>query len=114
MVREMKRTDFEICKLIFEALFQNNPIHKSDLRNLTSLGPKSIDKWVNLIAFIQSQPALKVKEIGRHRVLELEKPPLDQTLYPETLDALKAMKILLELPPSEMKKRLEELESLCQ
>lgn len=94
----MKRTDFEICKSIFEALFQNNPIHKSDLRELTGLGPTSINKWVDLIAFVQSQPRLKIEKIGREQVLELEKPPFDETVFPETVEALQEMKkLLLEL-----------------
>ena len=105
----MKRTEFEVCKSIFETLFQNNPIHKSNLRELTGLGQRSINKWVDLIAFIQNQPNLKITKVGRHQMLELEKPALDETVYPETIEALNAMKRLLELPPDELKKKLEVL-----
>lgn len=105
----MKRADFEVCKSVFEALFQNNLIHKSDLRELTGLGPRSINKWVDLIAFIQSQPKLKITKKGRYQMLELEKPPLDETLYPETVEALKIMSSFLKLPPDELKKKLEKL-----
>jgi len=106
----VKRTDFEVCKSIFEALFQNNPIHKSDLRELTGLGASSINKRIDLIAFIQSQPKLKIITRGKYQMLELEKPPLDETMYPETIEALKAMKELIMLPPDELKKRLEILQ----
>ena len=105
----MKRTSLEICKSIFEALFQYSPIYKSDLRELTGLGPNSINKWVDLIEFIQSQPELKVTRIGSHQVLELEKLSVDKTIYPETVEALKAMRALLKLSPDELKKRFEEL-----
>lgn len=105
----MKRTDFEVCKAIFEALFQNNPIHKSDLRKLTGLGPRSVNKWVDLIAFIQSQPEVKITKTGRYQILELEKPPFDETIYPETLEALKIMSSFLKLPPDELKKKLQEI-----
>ena len=103
----MKRKDFEVCKSVFEALFQNNPIHKSDLRALTGLGARSVNKWVDLIAFIQSQPELKITKKGRYEMLELEKQKVDTTIYPETLEALKLMKKFLELPPEELKKKLE-------
>jgi hypothetical protein len=105
----MKRTDFEVCKSVFEVLFQNNPIHKSDLRGLTSLGPRSVSKWVDLIAFIQSQPKLKITRKGRYQMLELEKPPLDEKIDYETVEALKIMRSLLKLPPDELKKRLDEI-----
>ena len=107
----MKRTDFEVCKSVFEVLFQNNPIHKSDLRGLTSLGPRSVSKWVDLIAFIQSQPKLKITKKGRYQMLELEKPPLDEKVDAETIEALKIMKSLIELPPEELRKRLDEISS---
>jgi len=103
----MKRREFEICKLIFETLFQNNPIHKSDLRAFTGLGARSVSKWVDLIAFIQSQPNLKITKKGRYEMLELEKQRVDTTIYPETLEALKLMKKFIELPPEELKKKLE-------
>jgi len=106
---EMKRTDFEVCKSIFEVLFQNNPIHKSDLRALTGLGPRSVNKWIDLIAFIQSQPKLKITKSGRYQILELATPSPDEKVYPENIEALKAMKALLNLPPDELKKKLEEL-----
>ena len=105
----MKRTDFDVCKSIFEALFQNNPIHKSDLRALTGLGPRSVNKWIDLIAFIQSQPKLKITKSGRYQILELATPSPDEKVYPENIEALKAMKALLNLPPDELKKKLEEL-----
>lgn len=103
----MKRTDFEVCKSVFEALFQNNPIHKSDLRKLSGLSARSVNKWVDLIAFIQSQPDLKITKKGRYEMLELEKHKVDTTIYPETLEALKLMKAFLDLPPEELKKKLE-------
>jgi len=106
----MKRTDFEVCKSVFEALFQRNPIHKSELRDLTGLGAKSVNKWVDLIAFIQSQPKLKITKSGRYEMLDLEKHKVDMTVYPETIQALKLMKTLLDLPPEELKKKLEMLE----
>lgn len=109
MRRKMKRTDFEVCKSIFEALIQNNPIHKSDLRELTGLGPKSVNKWVDLIGFIQSQPKLKITKSSRYQILELATPPPDEKVYPETIEALKLMRSLLVLPPDELKKKLEEL-----
>ncbi len=105
----MKRTDFEVCKSIFEALFQNNPIHKSDLRTLTGLGPRSVNKWIDLITFIQSQPKLKTTKSGRYQILELATPSPDEKVYPETMEALKVMRSLLALPPNELKKKLEEL-----
>lgn len=105
----MKRTDFEVCKSIFETLFQKNPIHKSDLREINGLGASSVSKWVELISFIQSQPRLKIIKSGKYQMLELEKPPLDETIHPETVEALKAMKELIMLPPDELKKRLEKL-----
>ena len=105
----MKRTDFEVCKSIFEALFQNNPIHKSDLRGLTGLGPRSVNKWTDLIEFIQSQPALKITKKGRYQMLELEKPPFNEKISPEGIEALKVMRTLLTLPPDKLKKKLEEL-----
>jgi hypothetical protein len=105
----MKRTDFEVCKSVFEVLFQNNPIHKSDLRGLTSLGPKSVNKWVDLIAFVQSQPKLKITRKGRYQMLELEKPALDEKIDSETVEALRIMRSLIELPPDELKKRLDEI-----
>lgn len=108
-IRKTKRTEFEICKTIFETLFQNNLIHKSDLRELTGLGQRSINKWVNLIAFIQSQPNLEITKVGRQQMLELEKSALDETVFPETIEALNAMKRLLELPPNELRKKLKTL-----
>jgi hypothetical protein len=108
-MRKMKRTDFEVCKSVFEVLFQNNPIHKSDLRGLTSLGPRSVSKWIDLIAFIQSQPKLKITRKGRYQMLELEKPPLDEKIDSETLEALKIMRSLIQLPPEELKKKLDEI-----
>jgi len=106
----MKRTDFEVCKSVFEALFQKNPIHKSELRDLIGLGAKSVNKWVDLIAFIQSQPKLKITKSGRYEMLDIEKHKVDMTVYPETIQTLKLMKILLDLPPEELKKKLEMLE----
>jgi len=105
----MKRTDFEVCKSVFETLFQNNPIHKSDLRTYIGLGPRSINKWVDLIAFIQSQPKLKITNSGRCQILELEKPPLDEKLEPETIEALKIMSSFLRLPPDKLKEKLAKL-----
>lgn len=105
----MKRTDFEVCKSVFEVLFQKNPIHKSDLRELTSLGPRSVNKWVDLIAFIQSQPKLKIMKKGRYQMLELEKAPLDDKVDAETIEALKIMRSLIKLPPDELKQRLDEI-----
>jgi len=105
----MKRTDFDLCKSIFETLFQNNPIHKSDLRTLMGLGPRSINKWIELIAFIQSQPKLKITKSGRYQILELATPSPDEKVYPETIEALKAMRSLLLLPSDELNKKLEEL-----
>jgi len=102
-----KRTDFEVCKSIFDALFQKNPIYKSDLRELSGLGPRSVSKWVELIAFIQSQAKLKVTKIGRYEMLELEKQ-YGEEVYPETIEALKAMRSLLTLPPDEFQKKLKE------
>lgn len=109
LLKKNKRTEFEICKTIFETLFQNNPIHKSDLRELTGLGQRSINKWVNLIAFIQSQPNMEITNVGRQQMLKLEKPAFDGKIFPETIEALKAMKQLLELPSNELKKKLEAL-----
>ena len=103
----MKRKEFEICKSIFETLFQHNPIHKSDLRETTGLGAQSINKWVDLIAFIQSQPYIKIIRKGKYEMLELEKQKVDTEIYPETLEALKLMKAFLQLPPEELKKKLE-------
>lgn len=107
LVKIVKRTDFEICKLIFEALFQKNPVYKSDLRELVGLGPKSINKWIDLITFIQSQPKIKITKIGRNQVLELETPSLEKDIYPETIEALKVMRLFLRLSPDELKKKLE-------
>jgi hypothetical protein len=77
------------------------------------LGPRSINKWIDLIGFIQSQPKLKITatKSGRYKILELAKRPVDEEIYPETVKALRAMKSLLNLPPDELKKRLEELEA---
>jgi len=105
----MKRTDFDVCKSVFEALFQNNPVHKSDLRTLTGLGPRSVNKWIDLIAFIQSQPKLKITKSGRYQILELAAPSSNEKVYPETIEALKVMRSLLVLPPDELKKKLKEL-----
>jgi hypothetical protein len=105
----MKRTDFEVCKSVFEVLLQKNPIHKSDLRGLVSLGPRSVNKWIDLIAFIQSQPKLKIIKKGRYQMLELERPPLEETLDPEAVEALKIMRSFLKLSPDELKKKLAEL-----
>jgi len=105
----MKRTDFEVCKSVFEVLFQKNPIYKSELRELTGLGPRSVNKWVDLVGFIQSQPKLKITKKGRYQILELEKPPLEETLHPETIEALKIMRSFLNLPLDELKKKLAEL-----
>jgi len=113
-VKKMKRTDLEVCKSIFEALFQNNPIHKSDLRGLTGLGPRSVNKWTDLIEFIQSQPQLKITKKGRYQMLELEKPLLDEKISPESVEALKIMRSLLTLPPDELKKRLEESDKVSE
>jgi len=106
-----KRTDFEVCKSIFEVLFQKNIIHKSDLRKLIGLSAKSINKWIDLITFIQSQPDIIVTKKGRYEILEIKKQEVDTTIYPETIEALKLMKKLIELPPEELKKKLEILES---
>jgi hypothetical protein len=105
----MKRTDFEVCKSVFETLFQNNPIHKSDLRSLMGLGPRSVNKWVDLIAFIQSQPKLKITKSGRYQTLELEKAPLDEKLEPETIETLKIIRAFLNLPAEELKEKLAKL-----
>lgn len=110
---EMKRKDFEICKSVFETLFQHNPVHKSDLRELTGLGAYSVNKWVDLIAFIQSQPNLKITKKGRYEMLELEKDKADTTIYSETREALKLMKELIELSPEELKDKLELLRKNC-
>jgi hypothetical protein len=108
-LKKLKRTDFEVCKSVFETLFQKNPIHKSDLRTLTGLGPYSVNKWVDLIAFIQSQPKLKITKSGRCQMLELEKPPLEEEVDPEAIEALKMMRAFLKLSPSEFKQKLAEL-----
>lgn len=105
----MKRKDLEICKCVFETLFQKNPIHQSDLRSLTGLGPKSIKKWTDLITFIQSQPELKITKSGRYKMLELVKPPMDNRIYPETIEALKAMRDFFKLTPDEARKKIDEL-----
>ena len=105
----MKRREFEICKSIFETLSQKNPVHKSDLREFIGLGARSVNKWVDLIAFIQSQPYLKITKKGRYEMLELEKAKEDTAIYPETLEALKLMQAFLELPTEDLKKKLEAL-----
>ena len=107
-----KRTGFEICKSIFEALFQKNSIYKSDLRKLTGLGAKSINKWIDLITFIQSQPCVMITRKGRYEILELKRQEADTKIYPETIEALKLIKKLIELPPEELKKKLEILENM--
>lgn len=108
MCNVLKRTRLEVCKEIFETLIQKNPIHKSDLRELVGLGPHSINKWIDLISFIQSQPELKIVKSGRYEMLELERK-IDKKIYPETIEALKAMKALLELSPEELKRKFEAL-----
>lgn len=105
-----KRTDFEVCKSIFEVLFQRNTIHKSDLRKLIGLNAKSINKWVDLITFVQSQPEIIVAKKGRYEILEIKRQE-DKIIYPETIEALKLMRKLIELPPEELKEKLEMLES---
>lgn len=35
--------------------------------------------------------------------------PTDETIYPETIEALKAMKEIIVLPPDEQKRRIEEI-----
>lgn len=105
----MKRTDFEVCKSIFETLFQENPIHKSGLREPTGLGARSVNKWIDLITFIQSQPKLKITKSGRYEMLELQKQRVDMEVYPETLEALSVMKALLKLSPEELRLRVEAL-----
>lgn len=103
----MKRTDLAVCKSVFEALFQKNPIHKSELRESTGLGARSVNKWIDLVAFVQSQPRLKITKSGRYEMLELEKQKVDMEVYPETLEALKVMKALIDLPPEKLKEKLE-------
>lgn len=103
----MKRSNFQICKSIFEALLVSNPLYKSELREKADLGAESIDRWVDLITFIQSQPTLNVLEYGRHQLLELEKTETDVEITPEALVALKRMKNFLDLSEEEIEKRLK-------
>lgn len=105
----MKRTDFEVCKSVFETLFQKNPVHKSDLRTLTGLGPSSVNKWIDLIEFIQSQPKLKIIKSGRCQMLELEKPSLEEKIDPEAIEALKVMRSFIKMSPEELKQKLSEM-----
>ena len=107
-----KRSSFEVCKAIFEALFRASPIYKSELREMTGLGARSVDRWVDLITFIQSQPALNVIKRGRLEMLEIERQKIDETIYPETLEALKAMRDLIMLPKGELKRKIELLKQL--
>ncbi len=42
-------------------------------------------------------------------MLELEKPPLDEKVDAETIEALKIMRSLIKLPPDELKQRLDQI-----
>ncbi len=97
----MKRSQIEVIRDLFDKLFVENPIQKSALRRRTGLGNNSINSWIEIIEFIQSQPMLLIKKEGRKTMLELEKERNDTKIYPETIEGLKALKKLLENLPTD-------------
>lgn len=73
MSLDMKKTLLTRVQGIFELLEkQNKPIFKSQLKEL-GLDPKTAEKYIDTIEFIQSQPKLIVTRLEKNVIVELEK-----------------------------------------
>lgn len=66
-----KRTNRKLVELIFDQLKKNQRMFKSDFEKF-GLNNYSINDWVELICFIQSQPKLKTIKQNRITMYELE------------------------------------------
>jgi len=70
-----KRTMYEMATQIFEITDAHEGISKSALQRKLGTNPTSVDRWLETIRFIQSQPRLIIKE-GKVRLGEDWMDPL--------------------------------------
>jgi len=87
----LKRELFKKCKELFEILIQTEKVSKEELMVKLKIGEEDLDELVTIILFAQSQPMLIVKEENEKTILKLKRQADDNTIYPETEEALKAM-----------------------
>ncbi|MEE8358626.1 MAG: hypothetical protein V3R82_04370 [Candidatus Hydrothermarchaeales archaeon] len=96
------RTMFEVSKDIFDALYVESPLLKTELARESKLNTDSLDQWIDMIDFIQRQPKLFRKKIGKRiEVIDLEKEVVSETITPEIVKAM-----------VEFEKRLEDVEKV--
>ena len=77
----MKRTTFDIVKEIFEALYEESPLLKTELAKKVGL---NIGQWIDIIEFVQRQPKLLKTKIGKRiEVIDLEKEEVKEEITPE-------------------------------
>lgn len=73
MAEDMRDTLREKAEKLFNFLEEKDePVYRSDLRKI-GFDAKSLDKWIELIEYVQNQPALKVNRAGKYMTIGLEK-----------------------------------------
>ncbi len=83
------RTAFDIAKEIFEALYEESPLLKTELAKKVGLNTDSLSQWIDIIEFIQRQPKLLKKKIGKRiEVIDLEKEEVKEEITPEIVEAM--------------------------
>jgi len=83
------RTAFDIAKEIFEALYGESPLLKTELAKKVGLNTDSLSQWIDIIEFIQRQPKLLKKKIGKRiEVVDLEKEGVKEEITPEIVEAM--------------------------
>lgn len=83
------RTAFDIAKEIFEALYEESPLLKTELAKKARLNTDSLSRWIDIIEFVQRQPKLLKKKIGKRiEVVDLEKEEVKEEITPEIVEAM--------------------------
>ncbi|MBI5253087.1 MAG: hypothetical protein HY930_01625 [Euryarchaeota archaeon] len=76
-------------KEIFEALYEESPLLKTELAKKVGLNTDSLSQWIDIIEFIQRQPKLLKKKIGKRiEVVDLEKEEVKEEITPEIVEAM--------------------------
>lgn len=106
---DIMRKKFEISKEIFEALYEESPLLKTELAKKVGLNTDSLSQWIDVIEFIQRQPKLLKSKIGKRiEVIDLEKEEVSETITPEMVEAMvefgKYLDKIEEIPKKEVEK----------
>ncbi|MDI6654417.1 MAG: hypothetical protein QME59_00840 [Candidatus Hydrothermarchaeota archaeon] len=83
------RTAFDIAKEIFEVLYGESPLLKTELAKKVGLNTDSLNQWIDIIEFVQRQPRFLKKKIGKRiEVVDLEKEEIKEEITPEIVEAM--------------------------